>query len=180
MFEDLVREHLDALWSAALRFADGREADAEDLLQDSLLRAYQGFADLRDPQAGRSWLFTILSRTYLNRVRAQQRRRETLAGDLDEPEFEEALANWKPSETPEQVFSHESLRDRLVAALDGLAPEVRTVVWLSCVEGFKQREVAEMLEVPAGTVASRLHRGRQRLRDALAGSERERNRRKSS
>ncbi|MFN2431682.1 MAG: sigma-70 family RNA polymerase sigma factor [Gemmatimonadota bacterium] len=166
-FEELLSEHLDALYRTALRLCGGERADAEDLLQDAMLRAFERFGDLREPAAARAWLFTILARTNLNRMRARRRRPETLAADLDEREFERALAAWPGIEDPDELAVSALARERLAAALDALEEPLRAVVWLSDVEGFRQREVAEMLGVPEGTVASRLFRARRILRDAL-------------
>lgn len=172
-FEELLSEHLDALYGTALRLCNGRQADAEDLLQDAALRAFDGFDSLRREAAGKSWLFTILVRTHLNRVRSVRRRPETLSSDLDEVAFEEALAAWHPAPTPEELLLSRELRQRIADALDGLEPDLRHVVHLVDVEGFPQREVARMLEIPEGTVASRLFRARRMLRDGLAPTARE-------
>jgi len=166
-FEELLSEHLDALYSSALRFCAGRTADAEDLLQDTAFRAFQHFDDLREPSAARAWLFTILTRTNLNRLRTRRRRAETLTPDLDEREFEEALASWNPVIRPDEYADGALTRQRLTAALDTLDDDVRPVIWLSDVEGFRQREVADMLDIPEGTVASRLFRARRALRSVL-------------
>lgn len=169
-FEELLSEHLDALHGTALRLCGGSRADAEDLLQEAALRAFRAFRELRDDHAARSWLFTILARTHLNRARTVARRRETFSGDLEEPAFESALESWQPSRTPEDLFEGRHLRERLTAALDALEPEMRAVVWLVDVEGFRQREAAAMLDIPEGTVASRLYRAHCKLRDELAES----------
>lgn len=166
-FQELLDEHLGALYHCALRCCAGRQADAEDLLQDAMLSACRHFAELRDPAAARAWLFTILARTNLNRLRRLQRRAELLATDLGEADFEAALASWRESAGPEVQADAALARERLLAALDGLPAEIRPVVWLSDVEGFRQREVAQMLDIPEGTVASRLFRARRSLRDAL-------------
>lgn len=166
-FEEFLSEHLDAVYAYALRLSGGRAADAEDLLQDAMLRAFGGLAELRAPEAARGWLFTILTRTHLNRVRAARRRGEVAFADLDDAEFERALEEGRPANTPEDIFGHQQLRERLARALDALAPELRTVVWLSDVEGFRQREVAAILHIPEGTVASRLYRARRDLRERL-------------
>jgi RNA polymerase sigma-70 factor (ECF subfamily) len=166
-FEELLSEHLDALFGTALRLCSGRQADAEDLLQDAALRAFDGFGSLRQEAAGKAWLFTILVRTHLNRVRSAQRRAETLASDLDEIAFEEALGAWKPAPNPEELVLGRELRQRIGDALDGLGSDLRSIVHLVDVEGFPQREVARMLEIPEGTVASRLFRARRLLRDLL-------------
>lgn len=166
-FEELLSAHLDALYRTALHLCGGRRADAEDLLQDAMLRAFDGFGELRDPAAGRSWLFTILVRTNLNRIRSARRRAEIMAADLDDQAFEDALAAWTPPKSPADEANDAQLRERIVSALDTLDAQLRPVVWLVDVEGFQQREVAEMLSIPEGTVASRLFRARRILRDAL-------------
>ena len=171
-FEELLSEHLDALFRTALRLCSGHQADAEDLLQDAAIRAFEHYDQLRDPEAGRSWLFTILVRTHLNRVRARTRRNETSGADLDDDAFEAALAAWKPLRTPEEELDLTLLGDRLAAALHDLPLELRSVVWLVDVEGFVQREVAVMHQLPEGTVASRLFRARRQLRVALELSSR--------
>lgn len=163
----MLTEHLDALYRTALRLCRGREPDAEDLLQDASLRAFDAYHGLRDPAAARSWLFTILGRTHLNRVRSARRRPETVSADLDETAFEAALAEWSPLPSPLETLERRQLGEELTRALDDLAPELRAVVLLTDVEGFTQREVAHMLEVPEGTIASRLFRARRQLRDAL-------------
>lgn len=166
-FEELLSEHLDALYGSALRLCRGRKADAEDLLQDAVLRAFERFDRLREPAAAKAWMFTILIRTNLNRIRSDRRRAELLASDLSEYEFEDALASWRSADAPDEVAELALRRVQLAAALDALDDQLRTVIWLSDVEGFRQREVAEMLEIPEGTVASRLFRARRRVREML-------------
>jgi RNA polymerase sigma-70 factor (ECF subfamily) len=167
VFEEVLSEHLDALYRTALRLCGGRRADAEDLLQDAMLRAFGRFSELRERDAARVWLFTILTRTNLNRLRAQRRRAEMFASDLEEHEFEDALATWQSAEAPDEKTDLALTRERLAAALDALDEHLRAVVWLTDVEGFRQREVAEMLGIPEGTVASRLFRARRSLRQTL-------------
>ena len=129
-FEEVLTEHLDALFRTALRLCQGQEADAEDLLQDTVLRAFNGYGQLREPSAARSWLFTILSRTHLNRVRTMRRRAEVVGADLDEPAFEAALADWAPVPSPAENAETCQLGEQLTTALDGLPPELRSVVML--------------------------------------------------
>lgn len=166
-FEELLSEHLDALFRTALRLCAGHTADAEDLLQDATLRAFEHQRQLRDPGAGRSWLFTILVRTHFNRSRTERRRAEVTATDLDDQAFEAALAEWTPLRLPDELVDTWRLGDQLTAALNTLPEELRATVWLVDVEGFTQREVAAMHEVPEGTVASRLFRSRRQLRTVL-------------
>jgi RNA polymerase sigma-70 factor (ECF subfamily) len=155
----------------AVRLSEGQEADAEDLLQETAVRAVQGFQELRDPRAARAWLLTILVRTFHNRVRAAKRRAETFAADLSEEAFEAALEAWRPLPTPEEILVQHDLSARLTAALDTLDAPLRTVLWLVDVGGFRQREVATMLEIPEGTVASRLYRARWQLRTVWMAAE---------
>jgi RNA polymerase sigma-70 factor (ECF subfamily) len=155
----------------AVRLSGGQEAEADDLLQETAVRAVQGFQELRDPRTARAWLFTILVRTFHNRVRAARRRAETFAADLSAEAFETALAAWRPLPTPEEVLAQHDLGVRLMAALDTLNVSLRTVLWLVDVEGFRQREVAAMLEIPEGTVASRLYRARWQLRAVWTADE---------
>ena len=169
-FEDVLSAHLDSLYGTALRLCSGERPDAEDLLQDAMLRAFEKYSELRDGRAARAWLFTVLLRTHLNRVRAHRRRRETFSGDMTPEAFEEALAEWTPMKTPIEWLDRTVLTDRLAAALDELPKELRATVWLADVEGFTQREVAGMLDVPEGTVASRLFRARRALREKLETS----------
>lgn len=166
-FEELLSEHLDVLYTSALRFCAGRTPDAEDLLQDAVFRALQHYDDLREPTAARAWLFTILTRTNLNRLRTRRRRAETHSPDIDEREFEAALAAWQHVMGPDEYADRAITRRRVTAALNTLADDLRPVIWLSDVEGFRQREVADMLGIPEGTVASRLFRARRSLRAVL-------------
>lgn len=166
-FEEVVTDHLDALHRTALRLCAGNEADAEDLLQESLLRALQRYDALHNPAAAKSWLFTILVRNNLNRLRSRQRRGETLSSDLDGAQFEAALEAWNPSATQDEALDQIDLRDSLGRSLDRLDESLRQVVWLADVEGFRQTELAKMLGIPEGTVASRLFRARNELRKSI-------------
>jgi RNA polymerase sigma-70 factor (ECF subfamily) len=162
-FEEIVAHHLDALFRTALRLTHGHTANAEDLLQDSMLRACEAYEQLRDVGAARTWLFTILMRTHFNRQRSAKRHPEALACDLSDTEFEQALAEWPGNGLGSEKPSAEEIDE----AIDALDETLRTVVVLVDVQGFRQREVAAMLNVPEGTVASRLFRARRLLRDAL-------------
>jgi RNA polymerase sigma-70 factor (ECF subfamily) len=163
-FDRLIEAHLDALYRYALRLCRGRAAEAEDLVQDAVLRALKSRHQLRSLEAGRAWLFQILTRTHLNRIRSRERRAETVATDLDEQGFEEALAAWSPLADPEEELLRSEQREQLLEAMDRLDPDLRAALWLSDVEEFTQREVADMLAIPEGTVASRVFRARRALR----------------
>lgn len=172
-FEEVAARHLDALYRTALRFARGDVAAAEDLLQDTLLKALDAWSSLREPQRARAWLFRILSRLHLSRLRHAGRHPETFGAEVDEGDLERALADWRPGEDPETLAIGDSGLERIIAALDALPAAWTQVFWLIEVEGFGYREVAELLGVSDGTVASRLHRARLALKHALtAHSER--------
>ena len=166
-FEELLGEHLDALYRAALRLLGGRVADAEDLLQETALRAFQRFDQLQDPGAAKSWMLTILTRTHLNTVRSQRRRPETFLEDYDAQAFEDALVAWRPLPSPEEWTLSRAQQERLIAAVDRLDPELRATVVLAELEELPHREVAAALGIPTGTVASRLFRARRQLRAIL-------------
>jgi RNA polymerase sigma-70 factor (ECF subfamily) len=166
-FEEGVSTNLDALYRTALRLCNGREADAEDLLQDALVRAFEHRASLRHLGACRSWLFTILVRTHLNRVRAERRRRERLETDLPDGAFESALVEWSHGKRFENTIDDLAQREEVRRALDSLDQALRAVLLLADAEEFSHREVAEILGIPEGTVASRLFRARRALRERL-------------
>ncbi len=169
VFEELLSSHLDSLFRTAVRLCRGNIADAEDLLQDALLRAFDGFSSLREQTSARSWLFRILIHTNLNRVRARRRRPEDVESDLSEAAFEHALGSWQPFRSPLEDAHFAGLRDTLTSAINKLGDDVRPVIVLVDIEGFRQREVAELMQIPEGTVASRLFRARCALRSSLAG-----------
>ncbi|MGH7557485.1 MAG: RNA polymerase sigma factor [Gemmatimonadota bacterium] len=166
-FEDLLSANLDSLYRTSVRLC-GDPDDAQDLLQDAVLRAFQHQHQLRDREAGRSWLFTILTRTHLNRVRSEKRRPESVESDLGEGEFESALADWSSEKADGNWLERLADRERIALAVQELDPRLRVVLLLSDVEEFSQREVATMLEIPEGTVASRLFRSRRALRKILS------------
>jgi RNA polymerase sigma-70 factor (ECF subfamily) len=171
-FEEVVTQHLDALFRTALRLTRGHTANAEDLLQDAMLRACEGYEGLRDPDAARTWLFTILMRTHFNRQRSVKRHPEALASDLTDAEFEQALADWPGIHTGHGPGNGWPSTAEVGEAIDALDEALRAVVVLVDVQGFRQREVAAMLGLPEGTVASRLFRARRLLRDAFTGASR--------
>ena len=166
--EDVISEHLDTLYRAAVRLCGGRAADADDLVQNVALKAFERFHELREIRAARAWLLTILTRTHLNRLRASRRRPEVTVEDLDDAGLQDLLETWESPETPEATLDRRRTSQSIVAAFDALDADLRVVAWLVDVEGFRHREVSDMLGVPEGTVASRLFRARRMLRLALA------------
>lgn len=165
--------HIDALYRTALRLA-GNAADAEDLVQETYLRA---FRSLNQFQAGtnlRAWLFKILTNAFINDYRKRARRpRSTSLDNVEDYYLYTHLidSGIQPSSaTPEDVVLAGITDDAVIHALESLPVEFRQVVLLADVEGFAYREIAEIMGIPVGTVMSRLHRARRRLQRSLVES----------
>ncbi len=156
-FEALVLPHLDALYGAAVRMTRHRQ-DAEDLVQETCLRAYRFIGQLDDESRCRAWLFRILTNTFINLYRKAQQTPETVA-------LEEGGTEARAS--VEEGSLEAVLDDDLKAALDALPDDYRVAVLMADVEEFSYDEIAEILECPVGTVRSRIHRGRNLLRTHL-------------
>ena len=167
-FEALVWPHLDILHYAALRLTK-EESAAQDLVQETFLRAYRALHQLTQEQSCRAWLMKIMTNIWLNDL--QKRRREGMQLDiyeLDPPHEEAAL--WRqqsPPEAPESAASRRQFCEDLDQALQQLPEAFRIVVILADVEGLSYKEIADVLQCPLGTVMSRLYRARQLLRKAL-------------
>ena len=165
-FAQSALSHIDSLYGTALRLTR-RAADAEDLVQDTVVRALR-FKDRFEPGTNlRAWLYTILHNTWRNRVRDTARE----ATDVDSERIEELAATADgPAvvETPERVLLRSTMDADLKEALDELPEAFRQAVWLRDVEEFSYAEIAKMLDVPIGTVMSRISRGRRQLFDKLS------------
>ena len=169
-FADQALEFMPALYSAALRMTHN-PADAEDLVQETYLKAYRSFASFTEGTNLKAWLYRILTNTYINAYRAKQRR--PIESDLDDVEdlylyrrlgaIEQANAGRSAEEALMDMFTEGEVR----GALDALPENFRIPVLLADVEGFSYKEIAGILDVPIGTVMSRLHRGRKALQKAL-------------
>jgi RNA polymerase sigma-70 factor, ECF subfamily len=160
-----VLAHLDPLYGTALRLTRNRE-DAEDLVQDTVVKALRFSARFKRGTNLRAWLYTILHNTWRNRRRDAAR--ETV--DVDSERVEQAASlPGGPSEleTPERILLRDTLDSDLQAALDSLPEVFREAVWLRDVDEFSYAEIAEMLSVPPGTVMSRISRGRRLLLEKL-------------
>jgi RNA polymerase sigma-70 factor (ECF subfamily) len=167
-FETLVLPHLDALHYAAMRLTRGAST-AEDLVQETFLRAYRALHQLTQEESCRAWLLKIMTNIWLN-----QRQKEGREGKgLDVYEFDpshEDAAMWthqSPPEEPEGAASRKQFCEDLDHALQQVPEAFRIVVMLADVEGLSYKEVSETLHCPIGTVMSRLYRARQLLRKAL-------------
>jgi len=164
-FETEALASLDSLYRTALRLTRA-PADAEDLVQETYLKAFRA-ADSFTPGTNlRAWLFTILHNTARNRAR--DRARDTVAVDSEVVErAAEVPASGGPAETPETLLLRDTLAPELQAAVDALPDAFRQAVWLRDVEEFSYAEIANMLSIPVGTVMSRISRGRRMLFERL-------------
>jgi RNA polymerase sigma-70 factor (ECF subfamily) len=153
-----VLAHLEQLYGTALRLTRNR-ADAEDLVQDTVVKALR-FADRFTPGTNlKAWLYTILHNTWRNRRRDSAR----APVDTDSAQVEEAASlpgGPAALETPERILLRDTLDADLQAALDALPETFREAVWLRDVEEFTYADIARMLDIPMGTVMSRISRGR--------------------
>jgi RNA polymerase sigma-70 factor (ECF subfamily) len=165
-FSNEVLGYLEPLFATAMRLTRNR-ADAEDLVQDTMVRALR-FRDRFEPGTNlRAWLYTILHNTWRNRVRDTARE----ATDVDSDRIEELAARTDgPADVdnPEQVLIRSTMDVDLKEALDELPDAFRQAVWLRDVEEFSYAEIAKMLDVPIGTVMSRISRGRRQLYEKLS------------
>lgn len=169
-FAELAMEYMPALYGAAVRMTRN-PADAEDLVQDAYLRAYRGFGGFTEGTNLKAWLFRILTNAYINTYRTKQRRPEQT--ELDDVEdfflfnrmggLEAAAA----ARTPEDAVLDRITDHEVKAAVESLPEIFRLPVLLADVEEFSYAEIAEILDIPMGTVMSRLHRGRKALQKAL-------------
>ncbi len=168
-FEALTQEHLPRLYAFARRLT-GEHAAAEDLVQETYVKAYQAFHRFVPDRDARPWLMKILLNTFRDHVR-----RECHAPPSFYPEDLDAWyqASWQSHRShicavgPEEQVISRSFADEVAAALDDLSPDFRTVVLLADLEGYSYREIADLVECPLGTVMSRLARGRKILRETL-------------
>jgi RNA polymerase sigma-70 factor (ECF subfamily) len=151
------------LYRVALRLT-GNAADAEDLVQETMLRAYRSWERYTRGTNAKGWLLTILRHLFINEYRRKRRHPETVDVDTIEP-F--ALFQEVQEEDPQGAFFDRIVDDEVLRAVDQLPEAFREAVTLSDVEGLSYEEVAKVLDVPVGTVKSRLYRGRRLLQAKL-------------
>lgn len=163
-----TEEFMASLFSTAMRLTSNR-ADAEDLVQETYLKAYRGYGSFREGTNLRAWLFRILTNTHINRYRTKQRRpQETELDDLEDFYLYRRLHNpGNASRSAEDELMATFAEGEVIAAVEALPESYRMAVLLADVEGFAYKEIAEILDIPIGTVMSRLHRGRKALEKEL-------------
>ncbi len=167
-FERLAMRHVDPLYSAALRLTKN-DRDAEDLVQDTFVRAYRFFDKFERGTNIKAWLFKILTNTFINRYRRTVKERALVEGSEREAVHERFISREASDQAsnPEQAFFDHLLSDDVLAAIDAVPVDFRMVVILADLQEFSYREIAEIVDVPVGTVMSRLYRGRRLLQKAL-------------
>jgi RNA polymerase sigma-70 factor (ECF subfamily) len=167
-FEALAMPHLDGLYAAALRLTKNPR-DAEDLVQDSVLRAFRFFDKFERGTNMKAWLYKIVTNTFINRYRRVTKERSIVDDDRDSVQdrlvSRDAAAQ---AEDPERAYFDRQLSDDVLRALDSIPVDFRMTVILADLQDFSYKEIADILDIPVGTVMSRLFRGRRLLQTLLA------------
>ena len=163
-------QHAPQLFSTAMRMTRNR-SDAEDLVQETFIKAWRSFATYQQGTNLRAWLFRIMTNTYINKYNTQQRKpTETELDDVEELFLYKRLGavdQSQLSQSAEDQMLSLFTDDEVKKALEELPDQFRIPVLMSDVEGFSYKEIAEILEIPLGTVMSRLHRGRKAMQKML-------------
>jgi RNA polymerase sigma-70 factor (ECF subfamily) len=173
-FESDALVFTSQLYSAALRYTKNPH-DAQDLVQDTYAKAFTSFHQFEPGTNLKAWLYRILTTTFINNYRKDQRRPLISGSELEDWQIADASSHTSNLGKSAEEEVLENIADKDVKdALAAMPEEFRMAVYLSDVEGFSYKEIAEIMEVPTGTVMSRLHRGRKLLRESLAAYARER------
>ena len=167
-FERDALQYLDQLYGAAMRMTRN-PADAEDLVQETYLKAFAAFASFTEGTNLKAWLFRILTNTYINAYRKKQRQPyQSGTDDLSDWQLHEAESHTSRGLRSAEAEALDRLADvDVVEALAKVPEDFRMAVYYADVEGFSYKEIAEIMDTPVGTVMSRLHRGRKLLRELL-------------
>jgi RNA polymerase sigma-70 factor (ECF subfamily) len=168
-FERQALVYTDALYGAAYRLTRNAR-DAEDLVQDSLLRAYRFWDSFEQDSNCKAWLLRIVTNTFINEYQRKKRSREVLDAATAEQDATDGVlihADANERQNPERALLDRSVSDDVQRALDALPEDFRTAVVLCDVQGLSYKEIAEIMQTPVGTVMSRLFRGRKLLATAL-------------
>lgn len=165
-FNREIIPHLDTLYNFALRLTADPN-DAEDLVQDTIVKAYRFFSSYEKGTNAKAWLFRILKNSFINNYRKVAKKPQEVDYDEVSSFYESIRAERTDTSDLERIMFRELIDDDLSRALQRLPEDFRTVVLLCDVEGFTYEEIANMLDVPIGTIRSRLHRGRNLLKTQL-------------
>ena len=165
-FNEEIIPHLDALYNFGLRLTSDPN-DAEDLVQDTIVKAYRFFSSYEKGTNAKAWLFRILKNSYINNYRKKSKKPQEVDYDEVATFYETIRAERTETSDLEDKMFRELIDDELSQALDNIPEDFRTVVLLCDVEDFTYEEIANMLDVPIGTIRSRLHRGRNLLKAEL-------------
>jgi RNA polymerase sigma-70 factor (ECF subfamily) len=166
-FEAEALVHLDALYRTALRMTKN-EGDANDLVQETFLKAYRFWDKFEEGSNCRAWLFKIMTNIFINNYRAKSWTPQTVdLEDVDDDFLFGQLSALGPADDPEKLFFNKVFDDDVKQAIDTLPDDFRLVVMLSFLEGFSYQEISDIVGLNIGTVKSRLHRGRKLLQKSL-------------
>ena len=165
-FNEEIIPHLDALYNFGLRLTSDPN-DAEDLVQDTIVKAYRFFSSYEKGTNAKAWLFRILKNSYINNYRKKSKKPQEVDYDEVATFYETIRAERTETSDLEDKMFRELIDDDISNALDEIPEDFRTVVLLCDVEDFTYEEIANMLDVPIGTIRSRLHRGRNLLKAQL-------------
>ena len=165
-FNEEIIPHLDALYNFGLRLTTDPN-DAEDLVQDTIVKAYRFFSSYEKGTNAKAWLFRILKNSYINNYRKKSKKPQEVDFDEVATFYETIRAERTETSDLEDKMFRELIDDDLSKALEEIPEDFRTVVLLCDVEDFTYEEIANMLDVPIGTIRSRLHRGRNLLKAQL-------------
>lgn len=165
-FNEEILPHLDALYNFGLRLTADPN-DTEDLVQDTVVKAYRFFSSYEKGTNAKAWLFRILKNSYINNYRKKSKKPQEVDYDEVATFYETIRAERTETSDLEDKMFRELIDDDISNALDDIPEDFRTVVLLCDVESFTYEEIANMLDVPIGTIRSRLHRGRNLLKAQL-------------
>lgn len=172
-FESEALGYLDQLYGAALRMTRN-PSDAEDLVQETFVKAYASFHQFTPGTNLKAWLYRILTNTFINNYRKKQRQPQTSGQEVEDWQLARAEAHTSSGLRSAEMEALDRMPHSAVTdAMNALAPDFRLAVYLADVEGFSYKEIAEIMGTPIGTVMSRLNRGRNALRASLADFARE-------
>lgn len=165
-FNDEIIPHLDSLYNFALRLTTD-PSDSEDLVQDTIVKAFRFFDSYEKGTNAKAWLFRILKNSFINNYRKKLKKPQEVDYDEVSPYYESVRAERTETTDLEHLIFRDLMDDNFTKALSKLPEDFRTVVLLCDVEGFTYEEISNMLDVPIGTIRSRLHRGRNLLKTEL-------------